>query len=738
MDGQFKLGRPIRQNWRGRENTNIINLSNYFVPNQHQIDLLEKGLSFVPTLDIYKQQKNKVKADVSVYHRRLKLASHFGLGQDREIPPFQPGSNWEPTAEGLPASLQHLILEDTHAVRNLPGHIKEKDNLTKEQVRALRALTKNEDIVIKSADKGSSIVIMDRHQYLIEGERQLSNTDHYRQLEQPIYKQTAIEAKEIIAKLREKKYISYKQSKYLLGRETPRARILYLLPKIHKQPSTWSVPFEIPAGRPIVSDCGSETYQTAEYIEHFLNPLSIKHPAYIKDTYDFVNKIKEITVPQNAFLFSIDIDSLYTNIETEAGLQAVKELFNKYPDNKRPDEELLELLSLNLTKNDFEFNNKFYLQTKGTAMGKKFAPSYANIYMALWEETALKKCRLKPTHYYRFLDDIFGIWEHSKEDFQEFINILNTHHRSITIKYVTSTEKIDFLDVTAFKGPNFNTTGKLDFKVYFKETDTHALLHKTSFHPPHTYRGIVKSQLLRFHRICTQQSDFTAAVKILFTALRKRGYTRTFLRKTYDTFLEIKERDQRPTIALVTTYSTLSSMTNMRIKRNFANRTNNLLGEYKIIPAYRKNKNLKDYLVHSKLKETNRPIRNKPDYFKHKQLVKNRRTDRMVEIKQNIQTNTTNCVYLITCNKCGLQYVGETRNSIADRLNQHRYNVNNGKKTDLLIVQHFMVHGINALEVSGLETNLTWTQGERRFAEKQWISKLDTTFPYGLNNTYNS
>lgn len=32
-----------------------------------------------------------------------------------------------------------------------------------------------------------------------------------------------------------------------------------------------------------------------------------------------------------------------------------------------------------------------------------------------------------------------------------------------------------------FKDPDFNNTGTLDIKVYFKETDTHALLHR-SFH----------------------------------------------------------------------------------------------------------------------------------------------------------------------------------------------------------------------------------------------------------------
>ena len=51
-----------------------------------------------------------------------------------------------------------------------------------------------------------------------------------------------------------------------------------------------------------------------------------------------------------------------------------------------------------------------------------------------------------------------------------------------------------------------------------------------------------------------------------------------------------------------------------------------------------------------------------------------------------------------------------------------------------LIVEHFMGHGIGAMEVCGLESNQTWTEGERKFAEKQWILKLNTTFPQGLNH----
>ena len=713
--------------------SDIINLSNFFRPNEHQKTLLEKGLSFVPTLDIYKQQSKNLRRDVSQYHRRLKLATHFGVENDAEIPRFHLPSYWEPDDDKLPDNLKQLIQMDRATVQNVPGHLKEKNNITTDQVRALRSLANNQDIVIKPADKGSRIVILDRQQYVFEGLRQLNNSNHYVELEAPIFEQTAKEVGVIITKLREKKFIDQKQERYLRGENAPRARILYLLPKIHKDPSTWTIPYEIPPARPIVSDCNSETYATAEFIEFYLNPLSVKHPSYIKDTYDFIDKIKGITVPQSAFLFSIDIDSLYTNINTVAGLKAIRDIFKKYPDRQRPDAELLKLLELNLTKNDFTFDGRTFLQISGTAMGKRFAPSYANIYMALWEETALKKCRLKPTHYFRFLDDIFGLWEHSTEEFEQFIQVLNTHHASITVKYVTNKEHIDFLDVTVFKGKDFNTTGKLDLRVFFKETDTHALLHKESFHPTHCFAGIVKSQLLRFKRICTQATDFEKACKTLFTALRKRGYTRTFLRKAYNTFQEVKVRDEKPTLALVTTFSSQSLLANRAIKRNFENRGGDLLQDFKIISAYRKNKNLKDYLVHSKLKPYNQVARAKPNYFSPQQTVKNRTNKNIISLRQNITYNTRNCVYLITCQVCGLQYVGETSNSIADRIKQHKYTINNEKDTHLLIVRHFMTHGMEAVKVCGLEFNDHWTIGQRRFQEKQWILRLGTKYPGGLN-----
>ncbi|XP_010782453.1 mitogen-activated protein kinase-binding protein 1-like [Notothenia coriiceps] len=89
-----------------------------------------------------------------------------------------------------------------------------------------------------------------------------------------------------------------------------------------------------------------------------------------------------MVVPNQAYLFAIDIDGLYTNINTVLGLQAVSSTFTHNPDHLRPDSHILQLLSICLNNNDFTFNNQHFLQIHGTAMGQRFAPSYANIYMS--------------------------------------------------------------------------------------------------------------------------------------------------------------------------------------------------------------------------------------------------------------------------------------------------------------------------------------------------------------------
>lgn len=672
--------------------------------------------------------------DLQNYHRRIKLWAHYGENGTTVKQPFTPRSNWSPPDPQLPVYVRDLIKLDLTYFEN-SFHIRgTKSNLTPGENIALKELINNRDIVIKPADKGSVVVVMDREQYLWEGYKQLEDTNYYSKLKKPIYKNTLLEIAQIFQKIYDKKLINAKQRNYLIGDTEPRARRFYLLPKIHKDPNKWHKPFEIPPGRPIVSDCNSESYRSAEYIDYYLNPLAKLHKSYIKDTYDFIDKIKNLIIPDNSILFTIDVDSLYTNIVTTEGIQAVKDIFLKNQIKNRPDKELLKLLEINLTKNDFEFDGKFYLQTKGTAMGKKFAPAYADIFMAAWETSALEKCDIKPLHYFRYLDDIWGVWTHSAGQFDTFLNTLNNHNSSIKLKATTNCHSVDFLDTTTFKGPKFTTEHKLDIKVFFKDTDTHALLHKNSFHPKHTFAGLVKSQLLRFHRICTQREDFLTATKVLFRALSSRGYSRTFLRKCFRFFLQTKPLTVTTALPFVTTYSPSSVLLVRNIKNNLEHIINSSKPDLdiKIIAAFRKNKNLKDHLVRAKLK-SNQASQSDTSYFKQIKYVYDSSLRTVFTTATQGDIFTKNAVYLITCKRCNMKYVGETSLTIQVRLTCHKHTIIRKKNTDRHVVAHFIAHGWDSVQASVLQCNPHWSTQQRRRAERDWINKLRTTFPQGLN-----
>ena len=93
-----------------------------------------------------------------------------------------------------------------------------------------------------------------------------------------------------------------------------------------------------------------------------------------------------IEISRDALLFCMDVECLYTIIHYNSGIEAVKQAFLRNPDFDRPDGDILELLKISLEQNDFLFASNWYLQIFGTAMGKRFAPNYANIFIAEWKK----------------------------------------------------------------------------------------------------------------------------------------------------------------------------------------------------------------------------------------------------------------------------------------------------------------------------------------------------------------
>ena len=156
----------------------------------------------------------------------------------------------------------------------------------------MRALYNNNDIVIKPADKGGSIVIMNTTDYISEADRQLNIPDHYKRLlEDPTHKFNT-HINNLINQAWRLNIVD--ESTYNnLQTKNPRIPIFYLLPKIHKKDNP---------GRPIVNGMGSVTEKISDYVDTFLRKYTPRIPSYIKDTTHFLNILKHSEDPKHGFI----------------------------------------------------------------------------------------------------------------------------------------------------------------------------------------------------------------------------------------------------------------------------------------------------------------------------------------------------------------------------------------------------------------------------------------------------
>ena len=627
---------------------------------------------------------------------------------------------------------------------------RDKNNLSKEELVSLKQLKTNSNIIIKPADKGGATVIMDIQAYEAEAMRQLNNSNYYTQIPSTLAPTNVIKIKEILDKIYNKKLISLAQLKYLSGPADYSLRNFYLLPKIHKDKSKW--PSEkMPEGRPIVSDTNSESSRVAEYIDHYINPLSVNCFSYIKNSYDFVEQIRHTKVEGDFLLVTADIKSLYTNMNIDRMVETVEEVLRNNPDPQRPDNELVELLDYTLRNNDFSFGEKQYLQTCGTAMGKRYAPGLARIYLNGWDIKATNDFKYKPEFWRRFLDDIFFIWKHGTEKLREFEIYLNTLIPGIEISFEVSRTEIPFLDVMLYV-----QDGTIQTKTYFKPTDTHQLLHTQSYHPTHTCMGILKSQFIRFKKLSSTFEDYNHTCLTLYKYLINRGYTRAkFWKLKYQIWYGTtpktnnnnnNKNDRNTLLPMVLEYSSVAQKLAKKYRETL--QQNDKLAKLNIITAYKIAPNLKKILVRSKFRGGRHEERTGGKFTKCTSIkcqmcttysdensrVRSSTNGQSFLIKHRLNCNSANIIYLISCKKCAMQYIGETGRRLRDRLNDHCSAIRTQKPTAIAIHFNSENHTITDLKITAIEQNKTWRDEDRKASEKHWITKINSAYPYGLNN----
>lgn len=162
-----------------------------------------------------------------------------------------------------------------------------------------------------------------------------------------------------------------------------RTPIFYMLPKIHKPNNP---------GGPVVSYVNSHTEKLSAYVDEFLRPLAGALQSHIRDTTDFIIRLTNLgRVPKDCILVTLDVPSLYTNIDTNEGLTIIEEELAKTGQIQPSAKTLICLLEKVLKLNDFTFNNQNFIQVKGTAMGTRAVPNFANVYMGWLDDKYTKQ-----------------------------------------------------------------------------------------------------------------------------------------------------------------------------------------------------------------------------------------------------------------------------------------------------------------------------------------------------------
>jgi len=528
----------------------IINLSNKIL-NTAETKLLLNGLKFTPTP---KRNIPELQKDVDSFSRTLRLVDYYSksdqnseLIQNTSEPTtlvklkgkFNPPKN-NTTLENNINCLQNYLSD----LQPLP---KCKSNLNASEYKALQNLTQDHTIIIKEADKGGAVVIMNANYYEEKIMEILKDDKTYEPISN--YNENTVMNK--ISKLAKKHNCLNKKELEYLTKFNYKTSNFYGLPKVHKSQNINNaiqsqggpiVNITSPGDlkfRPIVAGPISDTSHLSSLLDEILKPYVNHVPSNLKDTYDFLKKLPESPNP-DTFPITYDVKDLYTSIDHELGLTAVRYWLQKHPNSREDrftDIFILEGLSIVLKENFFGFDGQIFLQKNGTAMGTKVAPTYATLVLGYLEEKIYDILNLSnPTvaqyfqhNWMRFLDDCFLLYHPILGTLGDLDKLLNSLHPMLQfIRQDNTNNVVNFLDCSIYKNTD---TGKFDIDIYSKPTDTHQYLNFKSCHPKHIKYNLPYSLALRIQTIVTNSDTKELRFYELKQNLIARGYPINIIEK---------------------------------------------------------------------------------------------------------------------------------------------------------------------------------------------------------------
>ena len=705
----------------------VINISKRTLT-QSQIRLLCKGPKFCPT-----SRGNFIhsKADTKDFTRKLKLRERFFNSNYTDESLVKHPSTYNVKPE------DNELIKIVSTIENLEPmmNANASQNLSVDEYKAIKELNVlcETDLVIKKADKGSSLVIMDKSFYrdtLVMKDHLM--TDTYVEANKDCDLKVMKDIKCLLGKHRS--CLTDKEFKYVTD-FTWKSSNFYVLPKIHKskeiieglrKASKTYVRLPVPSdlkGRPVIAGPVAPTQHLSELLEKILAPLVPQLKSYIKDDWDFLRKFPRQLEP-DCNLYSCDVSSLYTNISHDLGIRALKYWTHKLRHlipARFTTQFILECSDFVLRNNYFMFDKKMFLQVIGTAIGTIFAPPYACLSMGFLEETKLypelqlhfdnETCQYLIRLFLRYMDD--GIVPLPKHvDFNIFKNILQSMDENIDFTFEEATETLQngillktlsFLDVTVI----LNLDGSVETDVFYKETNSHDYLAYDSHHPQHVIDNIPFNLAKRIVVFCSDYKREQFRLKELKGWLLNCGYPEYLIdKKFHNAKLQgpaPNPEDSKNVIPLVSTYYSnidskhITETANSLMQNCKSDHLRSVFGNCKAIASYKQPPNLLRQLTRAEFNSTPEPILqqekglfkcmgNRCDLCKlnYIQECKFFETSNgsIWNVNCHINCNSKNVVYYLKCPTCVQTYTGQT-NNLRLRMNGHRSGSRLGNNTNI-------------------------------------------------------
>ena len=140
----------------------------------------------------------------------------------------------------------------------------------------------------------------------------------------------------------------------------------------------------------------------------------LEQPNHILDSLYILQAIEIERFPTDYLLVTFEVESLYPDIPTQEGILALRDMLLHNTSilfSPEDVEFLVSVAELVLKWNFLEFNDSFYQQIRGTAMGNNFAVVYDYIFLCRFEKEVNRGIpSLEIKLFKRFIDDGFLVW----------------------------------------------------------------------------------------------------------------------------------------------------------------------------------------------------------------------------------------------------------------------------------------------------------------------------------------